>query len=209
MTYAELVALIEGHCEYEESDFVAAIPDFVRNAEERIFRSIQLPCARKSSAGTLDSGVQAKAHGLTDFYWPHYFTITVSGNAVPLLNKEPDWIVEAYSGVSSGTPIYYASKNDTHFMFGPTPNSGFAYEIVYHGLPDSIVDDSTSWLGTNARNALLYASLVEADLYMRQDDDVLMKHEAHFQEALGQLADQGNFRMRKDNFRKRDQRPQE
>lgn len=209
MNYTELTTLIKGYCEYEQADFVASIPDFVRNAEERIFRTVELPCARKTSTGSLSSGVQTLSHGLTDFFWPHYMTITVSGSPKVLLHKEPDWIVAAYSGVANGSPTYYAIKNDTQLMFGPTPNSAFSYEMTYHGLPTSIVDSATSWLGTNARNALLYGALVEAALYMRQDDDIVTKYETHFQESISQLAEQGRLRIRKDAFRMRDRRPAE
>lgn len=209
MNYAELNALIQGMSEYAETDFVAAIPDFVRNAEERIFRTVELPCARVSATGSLTNNVQTLAHGLTDLFWPHYLTITVSGAPRALLNKESDWIIEAYSGAATGVPACYAFKSDTTLMFGPTPNSNYAYELVYHGLPQSIVTASTSWLGTHARNALLYGSLVEAGLYMRQDDDLLMKYETHYQEAITQLAEQGRLRIRRDAFRMRDKRPVE
>lgn len=207
LTYTQLSNLIQDYSEYEEADFVAAIPDFVRNAEERIFRTIELPCARKTSTGNLTSSQQTLAHGLSDFYWPHYLQVTVSGSPVVLINKEPDWVVQAFSGVANGAPRYYAIKSDTHLMFAPTPNSGYAYELTYHGLPTSIVTASTSWLGTHARNALLYGSLVEGGLFMRQDDDVVAAYEAHFQEALAQLAEQGRYRLRKDNYRERDRRP--
>lgn len=211
MNYTELLALIADFTEYDEADFLAARADFVRNAEERVFRTIELPCARKAATGSLTLNDDTLTHGLTDYFWPHYFTVTVAGRKVPLLHKEPDWIVEAYGGdtAAAGQPIYYAEKNSAEFLLGPVPGSAYAYEITYHGLPTSIVDGSTSWLGTNARNALLYGSLVEAAIFMRQDPDVVAAYETHFQEAMGQLADQGKYRMRKDNFRRRDKRPTE
>lgn len=206
-TYATLTSAIQNFAEYDETDYVADIPTFIRNAEERIFRAIELPCARKTATGTMTIGDDTITHSITDLYWPHYFAITVAGAKIPLLPKEPDWLVEAYGGNTSGQPIYYAMNNELEFFVAPKPSSAFTWEVVYHGLPTSIVDGTTSWLGTNARNALLYGSLVEGAIYMRQDQDVLQAYETHFQEAMGQLSEQGQFRLRKDNFRSRDKRP--
>lgn len=208
MNYTELTALITGFNEYAEADYVAAIPDFVKNAEERIYRSVQLPAARKEATGLCVIGDEEIAVP-SDHFWPLNFSITVSGAKVLLMNKEEDWIIEAYGAAANGQPVCYAMKNDTKFILGPKPGTAYPYTIRYHGLPESIVTASTSWLGTHARNALLYGSLVEACIFMRQDADVLTAHEQHYQEALQQLAEQGNFRIRKDTNRRRDSRPDE
>lgn len=206
MNYTELTNAIQSYSEYSEADFVADIPNFVRSAEERIFRGVELPCARKSATGNCVTSTQTITLP-ADTYWPQMLLLTVSGSQIPLLNKEEDWLIEAYGGSTSGTPIYYAIQSDSLIRLAPTPSSTFAYEFKYHGLPTSIVSAATSWLGTYANNALLYGSLVEAAIYMRQDEDILGAYESHFQDAMTTLVDQGKYRYRKDLFKKRDPRP--
>ncbi len=58
MTYTELTAAIKDYCENTESAFVAAIPTFVKQAEQRIYRSVNLPVNRKNVAGTITDGNQ-------------------------------------------------------------------------------------------------------------------------------------------------------
>ncbi len=57
MNYAELTQALQDYLETTETSFVNNIPTFVRQAEERIYRSVQIPELRKNATGTLTSGV--------------------------------------------------------------------------------------------------------------------------------------------------------
>ena len=50
MTYAELTTLIQNFCESTETTFTSTIPDFVKNAEDRIFELVQSDYFRKKCA---------------------------------------------------------------------------------------------------------------------------------------------------------------
>ena len=56
MTYSELTTLIQNYLNNDETTFVATIPDFVKNAEERIFNLVQEDVFRKNVQGTLTTG---------------------------------------------------------------------------------------------------------------------------------------------------------
>ena len=73
----------------------------------------------------------------------------------------------------------------------------------YFYIPTSITAsaDGTSWLGTNATEALLYASLVEAYTFMKGEPDILVNYEKRFQEALQRLTLESDGYNRKDAFR--------
>ena len=51
MTYTELVAEIQNYTQNYETTFVATIPTFVTQAEERIYNSVQIPALRKNVTG--------------------------------------------------------------------------------------------------------------------------------------------------------------
>ena len=56
MTYSELTTLIKNYLNNDESTFVASIPDFVKNAEDRIFNLVQEDVFRKNVQGSLTAG---------------------------------------------------------------------------------------------------------------------------------------------------------
>ena len=201
MTYAELTAAIKDYTNNTETAFVAAIPTFVKQAEQRIYRSVNLPVNRKNVAGTLTDGNQYLTMP-TDFLLPLSLSITSSSNQIFLLNKDSNFIRSTYPNASTkGTPKYYATFASDTFIIGPTPDANYVTELHYYYQPASIVDTSPSWLGTNADTALLYGSLVEAYTYMKGDADMMQLYQQRYQEAVGLLKLQAEGRMTGDEYR--------
>jgi len=201
MTYAELVAAIKDYANNTETNFVAAIPTFVKQAEQRIYRSVNLPVNRKNQAGNMTDG-NAYLTMPTDFLLPLSLSITSSSNQIFLLNKDSNFIRSTYPNASTkGTPKYYATFASDTFIIGPTPDADYVTELHYYYQPASIVDTSPSWLGTNADTVLLYGSLVEAYTYMKGDADMMQLYQQRYQEALGLLKMQAEGRMTGDEYR--------
>lgn len=207
MNYAELVQAIKDYTENEETSFVAQIPTFVRQAEERIYRSVMIPELRKNATSSFTSGNPYLARP-ADFL--SVFSIAVvdgDGDYTYLLDKDVNFIREAYPNpTTQGVPKYYGqfdgddASGDGHFIVGPTPNASYTVELHYYYDPPSIVATSTSWLGENAETALLYGALIEAYTYMKGETDILQGYEARYQEALAQLGGVG-IRSMRDNYR--------
>ena len=201
MTYAELTAAIKDYANNTETNFVAAIPTFVKQAEQRIYRSVNLPVNRKNVAGTLTDGNQYLTMP-TDFLLPLSLSITSSSNQIFLLNKDSNFVRSTYPNASTkGTPKYYAIFANDTFILGPTPDANYVTALHYYYQPASIVDTSPSWLGTNADTVLLYGSLVEAYTYMKGDADMMQLYQQRYQEALGLLKMQAEGRMTGDEYR--------
>ena len=201
MTYAELTAAIKDYANNTETAFVAAIPTFVKQAEQRIYRSVNLPVNRKNVAGTLTDGNQYLTMP-TDFLFSLSLSITSSSNQIFLLNKDSNFIRSTYPNASTkGTPKYYATFASDSFIIGPTPDANYVTELHYYYQPASIVDTSPSWLGTNADTVLLYGSLVEAYTYMKGEADMMQLYQQRYQEALDLLKVQAEGRMTGDEYR--------
>jgi len=201
MTYAELTAAIKDYANNTETNFVAAIPTFVKQAEQRIYRSVNLPVNRKNVAGTMTDGNQYLTMP-TDFLLPLSLSITSSSNQIFLLNKDSNFVRSTYPNASTkGTPKYYAVFASDTFIIGPTPDANYVTELHYYYQPASIVDTSPSWLGTNADTVLLYGSLVEAYTYMKGDPDMMQVYQQRYQEALSLLKVQAEGRMTGDEYR--------
>ena len=204
MTFAELKSLIQNYLQNSETTFVSDLPSIIEQAEERILKTINLPLFRKNVAGTLTSGNEYLATP-SDFLDNYSLSFTSSGSQNFLLYKDVNFIREAYPNSSTtGTPKHYALFDDTTFIIGPTPDSSYVVELHYLYRPTSITasgESGTTWLSTNAKNALLYGCLVEGYLYMKGEPDLMMKYEERFLQALARLKDLGEADNTIDNYR--------
>ena len=93
--------------------------------------------------------------------------------------------------------------NEQSFILGPTPNADFSAELHYFYRPQSITEsgDGTSWLGTNAENALLYGCLVEGYSFLKGEPDLLQLYSSRYEEALADLKKLGEGYNTTDSYR--------
>ena len=203
-TYTTLKSAIQDYTQNTESTFVADLATIITQAEQRIIKSVELPNFRKNVTGSLTSGNQYLSSP-SDYLYPYSLAVLDSSNNYTyLLNTDVSFIREAYPvAATTGTPKHYAQFDDDTFIIGPTPSSGFTVELHYFYIPESISasSDGTSWLGTNAPEVLLYASLCEAYTFMKGEPDILVNYEKRFQEALGRLTLESDGYNRKDAYR--------
>ncbi len=206
MDYVALSQAIQEYVDNQEPTFLDMIPTFVKQAEERIYRSVMIPELRKAVTSSTVAGNQYLTRP-ADFISMFSFAVNDGGNYVYLTNKDVSFIREAYpSSSTQAVPRYYAEYTGTTdtspgvFILGPTPASSYAVEMQYYYNPVSIVDANTTWLGDNASNVLLYAALVEAYTFMKGDGDMLKQYTAQYKDALGLLAGLG-ARLRRDDYR--------
>ena len=206
MNYSELVQAVKDYTENTETTFVNNIDMFIRQAEERIFRDVQIPELRKNVTGNISSGNQYLARP-ADFLTTLSLAVISGGEFTYLLEKEVNFIREAYPSASTtGAPKYYAifdgdtSGSNGNFILGPTPDAAYDIELHYYYDPPSIVTSTTSWLGDNAEAALLYGTLYEAYTFMKGEPDVLQNYQQRYQSALVNMAAIGVM-LKSDTYR--------
>ena len=200
LTYAQLSSLIQSYTQNFGSEFVTAIPSIVQQAEDRIYKAVQLPALKKNQQANVSSGNKYLTLP-TDFLATYSVAITVSGDQTYLLEREVSWIGEAMQGVSQGAPRYYALFDQNTFILGPTPNAAYPIELHYFYEPQSIVTAGTSWLGDNAESVLFYGCLVEAYSYMKGESDLLALYKSRYDDALGALKVLGEGYNKRDNLK--------
>ena len=209
MNYAALSTAIQNYTENYEDSFVASIPTFVQQAEQRIYNTIQFPSLRKNVTGSTSSSNKYLSCP-TDFLSVYSMAVfPTGGDYTYLLNKDVNFIREAYpSPTDTGTPKYYAlfgpqSANEAEltFLLGPTPDASYNVELHYFYYPTSIVTAGTSWLGDNFDKVLLYGSLVEAYRYMKGEQDMMAYYDTAYKEALALAKRLGDGLERQDAYR--------
>jgi len=209
MNYAELSAAIQAYTENTETNFVAEIPVFVKQAEQRIYNSVQFPSIRKNVTGVMSTNNKYLACP-NDFLAVYSMAvINAAGEYEYLLNKDVNFIRQAYPlPTDTSTPKYYAlfgpqSTNaaELSFILGPTPDANYNVELHYYFYPESIVTAGTTWLGDNFDSVLLYGSLVEAYTYMKGEADMMGLYNTKYMEALALAKRLGDGMERQDAYR--------
>jgi hypothetical protein len=221
MTYAQLIAAIQS---YVENTFPATyladgstvssttqLNTFITQAEQRIFNSVQFPSLRRNVTGFTSASNKYLACP-ADFLAAYSMAvIDASGNYEYLLNKDVNFIRQAYpQPTDTAIPKYYAlfgpsfaNSDELSFILGPTPDAVYSVELHYFFYPDSITvaPDGRTWLGDNFDTVLLYGSLVEASTFMKAEPDMVALHNQKYQEALALAKRLGDGLERGDAYR--------
>jgi hypothetical protein len=203
-TFTTLKQAIQDYTENTETTFVNNLSRFILQAEERMYRSISIPDLRKVVTASLVAS-QRFLSKPSDFLNTYSIAVVQSDNSYKfLLEKDPSFIREAYpTTATTGVPEYYANHSSTEFILAPTPSSTLTVQLHYAYDPESITvaSSGTSWLGDNAEAALLYASLIEAYIFMKGDADVLQMYENKYQDSISQLSNLVEGRLKRDSYR--------
>ena len=203
-TLTTLTSSIQEWTQNDESTFVAEIPFFIKNAEERIFKVVDLDYFRKNVTGSMTSGnkfLEKPSDYLSTFSLSY---VNSSSQNVFLLQKDVNFIQEFTPNPSTtGSPRFYSSFDVDTFIVAPTPDTSYAVELHYYYRPASLttVDSETTWISTNAPDALLNACLVEAYTFMKGENDLLQLYTARFTEAMSRLKIYGEAQENTDAYR--------
>ena len=217
MNYAELFEAIKG---YVENDFpntswtapaesgtvtftsTEQINTFIKEAEQRIFNTVQLLDLRKNVTGNCSTGnkyLSVPSDWLANFSMA---VVDTNGNYEYLLNKDVSFIRQSYPNPNdTGLPYCYAYFDENSFILGPTPDADYEVELHYFYYPPSIVDAGSSWLGDNFDSVLLYGALLEAYTFMKGEEDVIKQYQKRYDEAMAMLKQLGEGKNRQDMYR--------
>lgn len=211
MNYTQLSDAIQAYTENTEANFIAEIPVFVQQAEQRIYNNVQFPSLRKNVTGTISPSTPYLGCP-SDFLAVYSMAvIDATGAYEYLLNKDVNFIRQAYPNPNdTAIPRYYAlfgpqsnNADELTFMLGPTPDTTYDVELHYFFYPQSITTapDGQTWLGDNFDSVLLYGSLVEAYTYMKGEQDILQLYNQKYMEALALAKRLGDGMERQDAYR--------
>jgi hypothetical protein len=203
-TYDELKTAIQDYTQNSETSFVNNLPVFIRVAEERILKNVQLTLFRKNASGTTTASNQYLA-APTDFLAPFSLSFTTGGDKTFLDYKDVNF-VQTYNPdpTDTGAPRYYAFFDDSNFLLGPTPDANYDVELHYFYRPTSLTagaGSGTTWLSENAEIALLYGSLIEAYTYMKGEPDMMQEYEKRFAESVVAMKNFGEAKEVTDAYR--------
>ena len=214
MNWGELKTAIQDYC--ETTFDTTSLQTFAKQAEQRIFNSIQFPSLRKNVTGTCTIN-NRYLQAPTDFLAPYSLAVIDAGGAYKyLLNKDVNFIREAFPAPTgsgnTGEPYCYAifgpdstDEKEWVFLLGPTPDASYSVELHYFYYPTSIAatdtDANTTWLSDNFDSVLLYGCLVEAYTFLKGEPDMIGNITGRYKEALALAKRLGDGLDRQDAYR--------
>jgi hypothetical protein len=183
---------------------------FIKQAEQRIYSTVQLANLRKNVTGTITSGNQYLScpDDFLSVYSLAVFPVG-GGEYLYLLNKDVNFMREAYPNpATTGKPKHYAifgpqsaNVDELSFIVGPTPSVTYSAELHYYYYPESIVTAGQTWLGDNFDSALLYGTMCEAVTYMKGEADMVKLYQDRYVQAIALLKNLGDGKQRADAYR--------
>jgi hypothetical protein len=199
MNYAELTTNIQEIC---ESTFtVNELAMFTRQAEQKIYSTIDLPAQRFNVTGNM-TGNNKYLSTPPSFLYIYSMAVVNNGVYEYLLNKDVNFIREAYPTPSAtGVPKHYAIFDQDTLIVGPTPNQSFLVELHYSAYPESIVTAGNTWLGDNFDSALLNGALIEAQRFLKGEPDIIANYEKLYLQAITLIKQLSDGKLRQDMYR--------
>ena len=203
-TFDSLKQAIQDYTENSEVTFVNNLYIFIRTAEERILKSVQLNLFMRNQQGTMTTGNRFLG-APSDFLAPFSLTLTSNSEKEFLEFKDLSYIESFHPNeTETGKPRYYAQFDVGNFILAPTPNADYDVEVQYLFRPASLTSGAgtaTSWLSENAELSLLYGSLVEAYIFMKGEPDMMAMYDKRFAESLQGLKMLGEAKETTQDYR--------
>jgi|TARA_R100000742_G_C4269464_1_gene87956 hypothetical protein len=203
-TYATLKTAIGDYLESSETTFTNNLPTFIKEAEDRILKFVELPEQRKNVQGQTTADTRFLACP-SDFLAPMSLAI-VSSNTYTYLDLKHASFLKEYSPTTTvtGQPKYYSIFSQESFSLAPVPDAIYTVELHYLYKPSSLTsgsDSGTTVLSTDYPDALLYGSLVEGAIFLKETPDVIAQFEARFKEAIMRMKNLSEGRDTRDEYR--------
>lgn len=174
MTYDSLLVDVR---RYLERGFTAESDQIVYEQLPRLITLGERRCARELKVLGFLRAVQSTLQpGLPTYLKPDRWrdTVSVTLNGKPLQARSYEycrgyWPDEAETAV----PEFYADYDYQHWLLVPTPSTAATLEVLYYEQPALLGDDNqTNWLTEYAPDLLLYAALLEAAPFLKNDQRI-------------------------------------
>lgn len=171
MTYDNLVTDIAQYLERTDAATLAKIPTFIGLTEQKIATQLKILGNLTVQASTFIQGANiidkpARWHKTVSF------NITVAGRRRPVLLRTYEYLREYWPDpTQEDVPKFFADYDYTHWMIAPTPDAAYNFEILYYERIQPLdSSNQTNWFTIYAPQALLYGSLVEASMFLKNYD---------------------------------------
>lgn len=204
MTYASLQQQILAYLNRTDADLTAQIPNFIAQAQERICRESKSLGLETYITGnflvgnpTLPKPGRWRRSLTFSYIIPDDFDPEIAApGRVQMFLRTYDYIRLFWpNDTQVALPQYYGDYSYDYLLIGPTPSFPLAFEYAYLELPEPLsVVNQTNWLTNFAPDVILYASLLEATPYLKNDERIPV-WEMYYNRGISTLNSQDDLRV--------------
>ena len=196
MTYTSLVADVQSYAERSDNPFIDQIPRFIMLAENRIAQEIRGLGAMSFVQSTLSTSnpILVKPNRWRETI---SFIITLADGSKKTLQPRSYQYCRSFAPDASvaAEPRYYADYDFEHFYIAQTPDDDYAFELAYYERPEPLsAQNEVSWYTQYAPQLLLYATLLEAQPFLKLDGRT-QQFQALYDRAVQGLGNESMRRM--------------
>lgn len=195
MTYTSLVDDIASYLERSDSQTLAKIPTFIMLAEQVIASEIKFLGNLTVNNSTMVIG-EAVIPKPARWHKTVSMNVVVAGERQPVFLRKYEYLREYWpDATATGTPVYYADYDYTHWLIAPTPAAAYTFEILYYQRLQPLDDTNQSnWFTEYAPQALLYGALLQAMPFLKNDERIPM-WQVQYQQIIQTLKTEDVQRM--------------
>lgn len=195
MTYSQLVEDVKQYAERFDAPFIAQIPRFIALAENRIASEVRgLGYVRYVTGSfTPNESVMAKPARWRETCSLFYLR---EGKTVFLKQRGYSY-VRAYwpDKTLTGSPNYYCDYDYEHLLIAPTPDEAYSFELAFFERPLPLSESNqVNWTTQYAPQLLLYASLIEAQPFLKRSERIA-EFQGLFDRAAAAVSNEAQRRL--------------
>lgn len=164
-TYTGLKATIANYL--SRSDLTAIIPDFITLGEAKLNKIVRSRDMVARATATIDAEYETAPTDYVEMI--SLFLLTNPKTQVEFVSAAN---FSRVSPSGSGKPRFFTVVGD-QLRFGPVPDGAYEAEMQYYAkLPALSVSNASNWLLASNPDAYLYAAMLEAVSYARNDAQI-------------------------------------
>lgn len=198
LTYNSLIEQLTNYLERDDPGLIASLPTFVMLGQQRIDKESKTLGLEQYISGFLipNNNVLIK---------PNRWRNTLNINIGSGVNNTTYSQIELRSyefcrlywptDTETSLPLYYADYGFNNWLFAPTPDQAYPFEISYMETTEPIDEiNQTNWITENAPDILLYACLLETAPFLK-DDERVPTWRLYYEGALNALNQEDKDRL--------------
>jgi len=207
MTYDELKTKIRNYTEVSSNVLTdTIINDFIRDAELRIMRDVDVDANKRYVTAQVISGTRFIDTPQNTLVIRSAQIVDSDGTSNPdnrefLQWRDSSFMSEFNPTNAQGVPKYYSWWDDDTIVLAPTPNATYTIQLNYILKPETLSSTNTqTYISQQFPNGLLYACLVEAFSFLKGPNDLLQLYEGKYKQVLEGFSIEQMGRRRRDEY---------
>lgn len=170
LTYDSLIATVQQYLERNDAAVVNQIPTFISLAEFEIAQQIKTLGQIEVAQGNMQIGNPVIPKPARWRKTVSMSVVDTTGKRNPVFLRKYEYLTNYNTQSAAGLPLYYGDYDYDNWFVSPVPSAAYQFEVlIYQRLQPLSSTNQTNWVTNNAPNAMLFGTLLQAVIYLKDD----------------------------------------